>query len=105
MAAAEPPPAASRTIGVLAGAALSLSRPRFRPPGIGCVRFSGSLRPRRKSPSSLAAGYDSAMIAKRRSLGVNTVRVHIARIMAKTETKRQAELLRLPERPSGMSIE
>jgi DNA-binding CsgD family transcriptional regulator/PAS domain-containing protein len=53
----------------------------------------------------LLAGCDPAAIAERKSLSVNTVRVHIARIMAKTDTNRQAELVRLLERVSGMSIE
>jgi DNA-binding CsgD family transcriptional regulator/PAS domain-containing protein len=53
----------------------------------------------------LLAGCDPAAIAERKSLSVNTVRVHIAHIMAKTDTNRQAELVRLLERVSGMSIE
>jgi DNA-binding CsgD family transcriptional regulator/PAS domain-containing protein len=49
----------------------------------------------------LLTGCDLAAIAERKSLSVNTVRVHVARIMAKTETNRQAELVRLLERLSG----
>jgi DNA-binding CsgD family transcriptional regulator len=49
----------------------------------------------------LLAGSDPATIAERRSLSVNTVRVHIAHILAKTDTNRQAELVRLLERVTG----
>jgi DNA-binding CsgD family transcriptional regulator len=52
----------------------------------------------------LLAGCDLAAIAERKSLSVNTVRVHIGRIMSKTETNRQAELVRLLERVSGLCI-
>jgi DNA-binding CsgD family transcriptional regulator len=53
----------------------------------------------------LLTGHDSSSIAERKALSVNTVRVHIARIMAKTETNRQAELMRLLERVSGVCAE
>jgi DNA-binding CsgD family transcriptional regulator len=53
----------------------------------------------------LLTGCDPAAIAERKSLSVNTVRVHIARIMAKTDTNRQAELVRLLERLSGFSVD
>jgi DNA-binding CsgD family transcriptional regulator len=36
---------------------------------------------------------------------VNTVRVHLARIMAKTDTNKQTELVRLLERVSGFRAE
>ncbi|HEY3636886.1 MAG TPA: helix-turn-helix transcriptional regulator [Rhizomicrobium sp.] len=49
----------------------------------------------------LLTGADPATIARHRSLSVNTVRVQIARIMDKTDTNRQSELVRLLERVSG----
>jgi DNA-binding CsgD family transcriptional regulator len=52
----------------------------------------------------LLAGCDPALIAERKSVSVNTVRVHVARIMAKTETNRQADLVRLLERVSGLYV-
>ena len=52
----------------------------------------------------LLAGGDPALIAERKSVSVNTVRVHVARIMAKTETNRQADLVRLLERVSGLYV-
>jgi len=50
----------------------------------------------------LLAGGDLTAVAERKSLSVNTVRVHVAHIMDKTETSRQAELVRLLERVNGM---
>jgi len=52
----------------------------------------------------LLAGNDPAAIAERLSLSVHTVRVHLARIMAKTDTSRQAELVQLLGRSSGIGI-
>jgi DNA-binding CsgD family transcriptional regulator len=49
----------------------------------------------------LLAGCDPTSIAERKQLSVNTVRVHIARIMAKSDTNRQADLVRLLERICG----
>lgn len=52
----------------------------------------------------LLTGNDPAAIAERLSLSVHTVRVHLARIMAKTDTSRQAELVQLLGRSSGIGI-
>jgi DNA-binding CsgD family transcriptional regulator len=43
----------------------------------------------------LLAGYDTKTVARRLALSVHTVRVHLSRIMSKTHTGRQAELMRL----------
>ncbi|HLY05492.1 MAG TPA: LuxR C-terminal-related transcriptional regulator [Rhizomicrobium sp.] len=53
----------------------------------------------------LLAGRDLATIAGRRSVSVNTIRVHVARMMAKTDTNRQAELVRLLESVSSICTE
>jgi DNA-binding CsgD family transcriptional regulator len=45
--------------------------------------------------SDLLAGRDLRDIAERKGRSIHTVRTHLARLMAKTETGRQAELLRL----------
>lgn len=50
----------------------------------------------------LSLGYDPKRIAERLSLSIHTVRVHVARIFAKTETSRQADLVRLLERVCGV---
>ncbi len=50
----------------------------------------------------LLLGHEPKRIAERLSLSVHTVRVHLARLLAKTETSRQAELVRLLERVSGL---
>ncbi|HLY04707.1 MAG TPA: helix-turn-helix transcriptional regulator [Rhizomicrobium sp.] len=52
----------------------------------------------------LLAGCDPARIAERKSISVNTVRVHVQRIMTKTDTNRQADLVRLLERVSGLYV-
>jgi len=43
----------------------------------------------------LLGGHDVAEIARRTRSSVNTVRTHLARLMAKTETHRQSELVRV----------
>jgi DNA-binding CsgD family transcriptional regulator len=43
----------------------------------------------------LMAGRDVSTIAERQGCSVNTVRVHLARLLAKTNTNRQSELMRL----------
>jgi len=50
----------------------------------------------------LLAGYDTKAVARRLGLSVHTVRVHLARIMSKTHTSRQAELMRLLTSIMGM---
>lgn len=50
----------------------------------------------------LLEGHDTRAIAQRLKLSFNTVRVHLARIMDKTHTTRQAELVRLMMRIAGM---
>jgi DNA-binding CsgD family transcriptional regulator len=43
----------------------------------------------------LFAGLDRRAIARRLGIADNTVRVHLVRLMSKTETHRQAELVQL----------
>ena len=43
----------------------------------------------------LLAGRDVSEIAERQQCSVNTVRVHLARLMVKTDTNRQSQLMRL----------
>jgi len=50
----------------------------------------------------LLTGLDRDAIATRLGIAGNTVRVHIARLMAKTDTHRQAELVHLLERVAAM---
>jgi DNA-binding CsgD family transcriptional regulator/PAS domain-containing protein len=50
----------------------------------------------------LLAGHDPRAIAGRMETSYNTVRVHLARILAKTRTNRQTELVRLMMRVVGM---
>lgn len=50
----------------------------------------------------LLAGNEPKAIASMLSLSIHTVRVHLARIMAKTETTRQAELVRVLDRACGL---
>ena len=50
----------------------------------------------------LLAGHDRDAIATRLGIAGNTVRVHIARLMGKTDTHRQAELVHLLERVAAM---
>jgi DNA-binding CsgD family transcriptional regulator len=64
----------------------------------------GLTRAEAKIAIELLANCNPASIAERRSLSVHTVRVHIANIMDKTETNRQAELVRLLEQVGGMGI-
>ncbi|MBV9825202.1 MAG: hypothetical protein JO001_05970 [Alphaproteobacteria bacterium] len=45
--------------------------------------------------ADLLAGLDLREIAERRGRSINTVRTHLARLMAKTDVKRQSELMRL----------
>ncbi len=52
--------------------------------------------------AELAAGHEPKTIAERLGLSANTVAVHIARAKAKTETSRQAELVTLVLRISGL---
>lgn len=51
--------------------------------------------------AEILAGHEAKMIARTLGLSVNTVRVHTARIFAKTQTGRQAELVRLMMQLSG----
>jgi len=53
----------------------------------------------------LLSGTEPKRIAERHSLSIHTVRVHIARILAKTETSRQADLVRLLAHVCGMSFD
>ena len=55
----------------------------------------GLTRAEAKIAIELSMGHDAKTIAERQSLSIHTVRVHIARILAKTETSRQADLVRL----------
>jgi DNA-binding CsgD family transcriptional regulator/PAS domain-containing protein len=50
----------------------------------------------------LLAGHDRAAIAERLSIAGNTARVHIARLMHKTETHRQTELVQLLARVASL---
>lgn len=50
----------------------------------------------------LLTGHDRDAIATRLGITGNTVRVHVARLMAKTDTHRQAELVHLLERVAAM---
>lgn len=45
--------------------------------------------------ADLLAGLDLREIAERRGRSINTVRTHLAHLMAKTDVKRQSELMRL----------
>jgi DNA-binding CsgD family transcriptional regulator len=43
----------------------------------------------------LLAGFDLREIAQRSGRSFNTVRTHLARLLAKTDTRRQSDLVRL----------
>ena len=43
----------------------------------------------------LLAGFDLREIAERSGRSFNTVRTHLARLLAKTDTRRQSDLVRL----------
>jgi DNA-binding CsgD family transcriptional regulator len=45
--------------------------------------------------ADLLAGQELREIAARRGRSINTVRTHLARVMAKTDVNRQSELMRL----------
>ena len=53
----------------------------------------------------LSLGHDAKAIAEKLSLNIHTVRVHVARIVAKTETSRQVDLIRLLARVCDVWID
>ncbi|HEY3636888.1 MAG TPA: helix-turn-helix transcriptional regulator [Rhizomicrobium sp.] len=71
-------------------------------PGERLQQLYGLTRAEVKIAQELLLGYEPKRIAERLSLSIHTVRVHLARLLAKTETTRQAELVLLLQRVSGI---
>jgi DNA-binding CsgD family transcriptional regulator/PAS domain-containing protein len=65
------------------------------PPGRQIAELFGLTAAEGVLAADLLAGLDLREIAERRGRSINTVRTHLARLMAKTDVKRQSELMRL----------
>jgi DNA-binding CsgD family transcriptional regulator/PAS domain-containing protein len=65
------------------------------PPGSHIAELFGLTAAEGLLAADLLAGLDLREIAERRGRSINTVRTHLARLMAKTDVKRQSELMRL----------
>jgi DNA-binding CsgD family transcriptional regulator/PAS domain-containing protein len=65
------------------------------PPGRQMAELFGLTAAEGVLAADLLAGLDLREIAERRGRSINTVRTHLARLMAKTDVNRQSELMRL----------